>query len=215
MTQAALIYLSAPADSNLSRAQLDVKQAIIGSIEQEGLEPQEFFRSGISKSMAWSFEKAEMVIVPMPGCRGASWRSRDGLRLLSRRRKRPNVSIFLRNTATLRAHSRSRGAYPVRCHGRTGAGSWDDVVVGGAGDLLARTVRCRGGWRQRMVRTECDWWIISGSAPSCTCVAWVLRVAARFDAAGLPAVSWSARTRYPGSELCDGLLGRSNDLRAN
>ena len=82
MTQAARIYLSAPADSNLSRAQLDVKQAIIGSIEQEGLEPQEFFRSGTSKSMAWSFEKAEMVSVPMPGCRLASWRSRDGLRLL-------------------------------------------------------------------------------------------------------------------------------------
>jgi hypothetical protein len=67
VTQAYRIYLSAPADSNLSQAQVDVKKAIIGTIEQEGFELQEFFRSGIPKTMAWSFERAEMV---MSRCQG-------------------------------------------------------------------------------------------------------------------------------------------------
>ena len=69
MSQACRIYLSAPADSNLNDAQLDVKRSIIESIEQAGFEPQEFFRSGIPKTLAWSFENAEMV---MARCQGAA-----------------------------------------------------------------------------------------------------------------------------------------------
>jgi len=69
MTQAYRIYLSAPADSNLSEVQLDMKKSVISAIEREGFEPQEFFASGIPKAMAWSFEKAEMV---MSRCQGAA-----------------------------------------------------------------------------------------------------------------------------------------------
>jgi Predicted nucleotide-binding protein containing TIR-like domain len=69
MTPAYRIYLSAPADSNLSQAQLDVKKSIIRVIEQEGFEPQEFFRSGIPKTMAWSFENVETV---MSRCQGVA-----------------------------------------------------------------------------------------------------------------------------------------------
>lgn len=61
------IYLSAPADSNLSEMQLGIKKSILETIEQERFEPQEFFRSGIPKTMAWSFEGAEMV---MSRCQG-------------------------------------------------------------------------------------------------------------------------------------------------
>jgi hypothetical protein len=68
VTQAYRIYLSAPADSNLSPAQLDVKQSIIGTLEEAGFEPQEFLRSGIPKAMPWGFERAEMV---MSRCQGA------------------------------------------------------------------------------------------------------------------------------------------------
>jgi len=67
MTQAYRIYISAPTDANLSPEQLKLKQSIIGAIRKEGFEPQEFFRSGIPKAMAWSFEKAELV---MSRCHG-------------------------------------------------------------------------------------------------------------------------------------------------
>ena len=69
MTQAYRIYLSAPADSNLSEVQLDIKKSVIAAIEEEGFTPQEFFASGIPKTMAWSFERAEMV---MSRCQGAA-----------------------------------------------------------------------------------------------------------------------------------------------
>jgi hypothetical protein len=69
MTQAYRIYISAPTDSNLSPEQLELKRSIIEAIRKEGFEPQEFFKSGIPKAMAWSFEKAELV---MSRCHGAA-----------------------------------------------------------------------------------------------------------------------------------------------
>jgi hypothetical protein len=69
MPQASRIYISAPADSNLNQVQLEVKKAVIGAIENEGFEPQEFFGSGIPKTLAWSFENAELV---MSRCQGAA-----------------------------------------------------------------------------------------------------------------------------------------------
>jgi hypothetical protein len=72
MTQAYRIYISAPADSNLNQEQLELKKSVIKAIEREGFEPQEFFGSGIPKTMgmAWSFEKAEQV---MRRCQGAAF----------------------------------------------------------------------------------------------------------------------------------------------
>lgn len=69
MSQAYRIYISAPADSNLSSEQLILKRSIIGAIKKEGFEPQEFFASGLSQAMAWSFENAELV---MSRCHGAA-----------------------------------------------------------------------------------------------------------------------------------------------
>lgn len=69
MTPAYRIYISAPADSNLSSGQLELKRSVVEAIRKEGFEPQEFFGSGIPKAMAWSFEKAELV---MSRCHGAA-----------------------------------------------------------------------------------------------------------------------------------------------
>jgi hypothetical protein len=69
MTQAYRIYISAPADSNLSAEQLTLKKSIIGTVINEGFEPQEFFGSGIPQAMAWSFENAELV---MSRCQGVA-----------------------------------------------------------------------------------------------------------------------------------------------
>jgi len=69
MTQAYRIYISAPADSNLSQEQFDIKRSIIEAIRNDGFEPQEFFASGLPKAMAWSFGGAEMV---MSRCQGAA-----------------------------------------------------------------------------------------------------------------------------------------------
>lgn len=69
MTQAYRIYISAPADSNLSTEQLDIKGSIIRAIENEGFEPQEFFQSGIPQAMPWSFAAAEAI---MSRCQGAA-----------------------------------------------------------------------------------------------------------------------------------------------
>jgi hypothetical protein len=67
MAQLRRIYISAPADSNLNREQLEIKESIIGAIGNERFETQEFFGSGIPKTMAWSFENAEQV---MSRCQG-------------------------------------------------------------------------------------------------------------------------------------------------
>ena len=71
MAQAYRIYISAPADSNLSREQLDLKRSIIGAIAKEGFEPQEFFASGLPQvmAMAWTFENVELV---MSRCHGVA-----------------------------------------------------------------------------------------------------------------------------------------------
>jgi hypothetical protein len=69
VAQASRIYISAPADSNLSQEQLDIKSSILGAIENERFEPQEFLGSGIPQRMAWSFERAELV---MSRCQGAA-----------------------------------------------------------------------------------------------------------------------------------------------
>ena len=69
MTQGCRIYISAPADSNLSQRQVEIKKSIIGAIRNEGFEPQEFLRSGIPMGMAWSFDRAEQV---MSRCQGAA-----------------------------------------------------------------------------------------------------------------------------------------------
>jgi hypothetical protein len=63
------IYISAPVDKNLDQDQLAIKRAILGAIEKEGFEPQEFLASGIPKAMPWSFEQANQV---MARCRGAA-----------------------------------------------------------------------------------------------------------------------------------------------
>ncbi len=71
MAQVCRIYISAPADSNLSQEQLKLKKSVIKAIEKEGFEPQEFFASGIPTAMGmpWSFEGAEQV---MSRCQGAA-----------------------------------------------------------------------------------------------------------------------------------------------
>jgi hypothetical protein len=69
MTQGYRVYISAPADSNLSPELLDIKTSIIRAIENEGFEPQEFFRRGIPQAMPWSFSSAEAV---MSRCQGAA-----------------------------------------------------------------------------------------------------------------------------------------------
>ncbi len=63
------IYISAPADGNLDQDQLAIKKAILRAIENEGFEPQEFFNSGIPKTMAWRFETVNQV---MSRCQGAA-----------------------------------------------------------------------------------------------------------------------------------------------
>ena len=63
------IYISAPADENLDFDQFAIKRAILRAIENEGFEPQEFFKSGIPKTLAWRFETADQV---MSRCQGAA-----------------------------------------------------------------------------------------------------------------------------------------------
>jgi hypothetical protein len=69
MTQAYRVYISTPADSNMSPEQLGIKRSIIRAIENEGFEPQEFLRRGIPQAMHWSFAGAESV---MSRCQGAA-----------------------------------------------------------------------------------------------------------------------------------------------
>lgn len=67
MTQVYRIYISAP--SHLSEEQLAIKKSIMDAIRKERFEPQEFFASGIPKTMPWSFENAERV---MARCQGVA-----------------------------------------------------------------------------------------------------------------------------------------------
>jgi hypothetical protein len=62
MPKAYRIFISAAADSHLKAEQLDLKRSVVAAIEKEGFEPQEFHKSGIPKTMGWSFENAEKVI---------------------------------------------------------------------------------------------------------------------------------------------------------
>ena len=141
MTQAYRIFISAPTNANLTPEQLKLKESIIGAIIKEGFEPQEFFRSGIPKGMAWSFEKAELV---MSRCHGIAilafvrWlayegkghpsnEERNGIELLP-----PFRIQSLRGCIGLHTAYSAAGDYRRPCEdGR------DYVVVGGASNLLA------------------------------------------------------------------------------
>lgn len=75
------IYLSVPSDQHLSPERLKLKLAIIGAIETEGFEVQEFFARGVPANMSWDFEKANAI---MARCEGVvvlafvRWAFKDG-----------------------------------------------------------------------------------------------------------------------------------------
>lgn len=56
------IYISAPIDRHLQPDQLDMKRAILLTIQSQGLEPQEFGVSGLPKRDGWSFDAADNVL---------------------------------------------------------------------------------------------------------------------------------------------------------
>src|SRR5262249_26139364 len=61
------VYVSAAADFNVSPEDLDIKRQLIGKLEADGFDPQEFQGSGVPKGMRWSFADASRIMMRCQG----------------------------------------------------------------------------------------------------------------------------------------------------
>jgi Predicted nucleotide-binding protein containing TIR-like domain len=62
------VFVSASSNRNLDDRRKALKAAILGKVRDAGLEPQEFWESGLAESLTWSFENVDRV---MQKCNGA------------------------------------------------------------------------------------------------------------------------------------------------